>query len=84
MRKTVRSVAIALVGFCMTSATPAQQADVLSNADIVTLTEAGLAPAAIVAAIEVSGADRAGGLVCGQRVRGARHAGSRARNRRGP
>ena len=50
-------MAIALIGLCMTSAAPGQQADVLSNADIVTLTEAGLAPSAIVAVIEASGAD---------------------------
>lgn len=50
-------VAITAIGFCMTSVASGQEADVLGNADIVTLTEAGLSAAAIVAVIEASGTD---------------------------
>ena len=57
MRRTGGLVAIAAIGFCVTSPALGQEADVLSNADIVTLTEAGLAPLAIVAVIEASGTD---------------------------
>ena len=57
MRRADRAAAIALIGICMTSAASGQEADVLGNADIVTLTEAGLSAAAIVAVIEASGTD---------------------------
>ncbi len=57
MRRADRAAAIALIGICMTSPASGQGADVLGNADIVTLTEAGLAPSAIVAVIEASGTE---------------------------
>ena len=57
MRRADRAAAIALIGICMTSPASGQEADVLGNADIVTLTEAGLSAAAIVAVIEASGTD---------------------------
>ena len=57
MRKAARAAAIALIGICMTAPASGQEADVLGNADIVTLTEAGLSAAAIVAVIEASGTD---------------------------
>ena len=57
MRRADRAAAIALIGICMTSPASGQGADVLGNADIVTLTEAGLSAAAIVAVIEASGTD---------------------------
>ena len=57
MRRADRAAAIVLIGICMTSPASGQEADVLGNADIVTLTEAGLSAAAIVAVIEASGTD---------------------------
>ena len=57
MRRADRAAAIVLIGICMTSPAWGQEADVLGNADIVTLTEAGLSAAAIVAVIEASGTD---------------------------
>ena len=57
MRRADRAAAIALIGICMTPPASGQEADVLGNADIVTLTEAGLSAAAIVAVIEASGTD---------------------------
>ena len=43
MRRADRAAAIVLIGICMTSPAWGQEADVLGNADIVTLTEAGRA-----------------------------------------
>ena len=57
MRRAGGLVAITAIGCCMTSPTSGQEADVLGNSDIVTLTEAGLSAAAIVAVIEASGTD---------------------------
>ena len=45
-----------MISLCMASVAPAQEEE-LSNADIITLTAAGLSPSAIVAVIESSGTD---------------------------
>ena len=45
-----------MISLCMASVAPAQEEE-LSNADIITLTDAGLSPSAIVAVIESSGTD---------------------------
>jgi len=57
MRRSGRAAAIALVGICLTAAVSGQEAGELDNEDIVTLTEAGLSVAAIVAVIESSATD---------------------------
>ena len=58
MRKTCMSVAAILFGICAAGVVVAQEAeDTLSNADILTLTEAGLSASAIAAVIESSGTD---------------------------
>ncbi len=57
MRGAGGLVAITAIGCCMTSVASGQEADVLGNADILTLTEAGLAPSAIVALIESRGTE---------------------------